>query len=146
MGGVSRGFASPTNCEHRPLSQPANPAEPASAVPSFEQSLSDLERIVQDLEDGELGLTESLARYELGVKRLRACYELLERAERRIELLTGVDPQGNPQTQAFDGTSTLEKATNQGGEKAPRRKKARPAVVPPKTAEIDDVDSAEGLF
>ena len=42
------------------------------------------------------GLNESLERYEEGVKLLRQSYELLQRAERRIELLSGVDAEGNP--------------------------------------------------
>jgi exodeoxyribonuclease VII small subunit len=75
--------------------------------PSFEQALASLEQIVRDLEDGRLGLTESLARYEEGVKLLRQCHELLARAERRIELLTGVDAAGNPVTKAFDDEATF---------------------------------------
>ena len=39
------------------------------------------------LEGGQLGLSESLARYEHGVKYLKFCYRQLERAERKIELL-----------------------------------------------------------
>jgi exodeoxyribonuclease VII small subunit len=75
--------------------------------PSFEQALSSLEEIVRDLEDGRLGLAELLARYEEGVKLLRQCHELLVRAERKIELLTGVDATGNPVTEAFDDEATF---------------------------------------
>ena len=37
-------------------------------VPTFEEALERLESIVVDLEEGEIGLAEGLARYEQGVK------------------------------------------------------------------------------
>ena len=78
-------------------------------VLSFEQSLLRLEEIVHLLEEGDLGLGEAVQRYEEGVKLLRQSYELLERAERKIELLSGVDAEGNPATQPFDDTATYNK-------------------------------------
>ena len=69
---------------------------------SFEESLDELEKIVAELESGKLGLSDALARYEQGVKHLKGCQQLLERAERKIELLSGVDADGNPITQPFD--------------------------------------------
>jgi len=68
---------------------------------TFESSLAELDAIVQQLEDGELGLAESLARYEQGVRHLKHCYQLLQSAERKIELLTGVESDGSPITQPF---------------------------------------------
>ena len=44
---------------------------------SFEQSLAELDRIVRDLEDGQLGLEEALGRYETGVGLLKRCYAQL---------------------------------------------------------------------
>ena len=64
--------------------------------PSFEEALEQLEKTVRRLEEGEIGLNEALEQYEKGVKLLRHCYGLLQRAERRIELLSGVDADGNP--------------------------------------------------
>jgi exodeoxyribonuclease VII small subunit len=81
---------------------------PPSDPLTFEQSLDRLEQIVHALEEGELGLTEALVQYEEGVKLLRQSYELLQRAERRIELLSGVDADGNPITQPFDDTATFD--------------------------------------
>jgi exodeoxyribonuclease VII small subunit len=78
-------------------------------VPSFEAILKRLEEIVRLLEEGDLGLNESLERYEEGVKLLRQSYQMLECAERRIELLSGVDAEGKPITQPFDHTSSIEK-------------------------------------
>lgn len=55
---------------------------------TFEESLGDLEKIVKQLEDGDLPLDQSLKLFEEGVKLSRLCRERLSRAERRIELLT----------------------------------------------------------
>jgi exodeoxyribonuclease VII small subunit len=79
----------------------------ATQEQTFEQALSALEQIVRDLEDGRLGLSESLARYEQGVKLLKNCYAQLEEAERRIELLTGIDAAGNAVVAPFDDTATI---------------------------------------
>lgn len=54
---------------------------------TFEESLNDLERIVKQLEDGDLPLEESLRLFENGVKLSRECRERLTNAERRIEVL-----------------------------------------------------------
>ncbi|MGC8641659.1 MAG: exodeoxyribonuclease VII small subunit [Isosphaeraceae bacterium] len=74
----------------------------------FEVALSQLEQIVASLERGEPDLAAALAKYETGVKLLTRCYGLLERAERSVALLTGVDAQGNPVTAPFDATATIE--------------------------------------
>lgn len=76
---------------------------------TFEQALARLEEIVHLLEEGDLGLSEAMQRYEEGVKLLRRSYEMLEGAERKIELLSGVDAEGNPVTQPFDDTATFGK-------------------------------------
>lgn len=54
---------------------------------TFEASLSELEQIVKQLEDGDLPLEESLKLFETGVKLSRECRERLANAERRIEVL-----------------------------------------------------------
>lgn len=78
-----------------------NRPDPSPDIPSFEAALASLEAIVHDLEDGELGLAEALSRYEQGIKHLRHCYDLLEQAERKIELLTGIDADGRAETVPF---------------------------------------------
>ncbi|HEV3263112.1 MAG TPA: exodeoxyribonuclease VII small subunit [Gemmataceae bacterium] len=75
---------------------------------TFEQALAELERIVRELEDGNTGLEESLARYELGVGLLKRCYGQLCQAEQRILLLTGVDEDGRPITHPFEHAATAE--------------------------------------
>ena len=74
--------------------------------PTFEDALTRVERIVEDLERGEPSLSAALAKYEDGVKLLRRCYDLLDQAERSVALLTGVDEQGHPTTAPFDAAAT----------------------------------------
>jgi len=62
---------------------------------TFESSLQELERIVRNLENGDLALEESLKLFEDGVKLSRECQERLNQAERRIEVLLK-DENGNP--------------------------------------------------
>lgn len=61
---------------------------------TFEDSLNDLEKIVAQLEDGDLPLEKSLELFEAGVKLSRECKERLTQAERRIEILMK-DANGN---------------------------------------------------
>jgi exodeoxyribonuclease VII small subunit len=119
--------------------------KPAATPASFEDSLCGLEEIVAELESGKLGLSEALARYEEGVKHLRMCQELLERAERRIEVLSGVDADGNPIARPFDDveTESLEEKTAVRGQR--RSNSGRPAAGRgPST--VDDMDEVGRLF
>ena len=79
------------------------PAPSNSEQPTFEAALAELQRIVADLENGSVGLEESLARFERGVALLKTCYATLEQAEQRIELLVGVGADGTPLTQCREG-------------------------------------------
>ena len=77
--------------------------------PTFEQSMEKLEQVVNRLESGELGLDESLAEYEQGVKYLRVCYRQLAQVQQKIELLSGVDEQGVVKGEPFgEAEMTLE--------------------------------------
>ncbi len=60
---------------------------PAKGKPSFEKALGELEKIAERLEDGSLGLEESIAEFERGSRLARYCREKLDEAERRIEIL-----------------------------------------------------------
>ena len=59
----------------------------STAPTSFEAQLATLERIVRELERGDLPLEQSLDLFEQGVKLSRECQERLNEAERRIEVL-----------------------------------------------------------
>jgi exodeoxyribonuclease VII small subunit len=58
------------------------------SIKDFESAIVELERIVKQLEDGELPLDKSLALFERGVELSRYCHEQLGAAQRRIELVT----------------------------------------------------------
>jgi exodeoxyribonuclease VII small subunit len=119
-----------------------NPAnDPSAGSLTFEAALKRLEEIVHTLEDGNLGLNEAMERYEEGVGLLRQSYDLLQRAERRIELLSGVDAEGNPVTQPFDDTATFSL-----DEPAKRRSRRRSApTTPPASGNIDPASGEHGI-
>jgi len=50
----------------------------------FEDAIEGLERCVSELEEGELSLEETIARYEEGKGFAKKCYELLDKAELKI--------------------------------------------------------------
>lgn len=54
---------------------------------SFEENLEELEKIVTDLEKGELNLDESVKRFEEGISISKECNEMLEDAEKKITIL-----------------------------------------------------------
>ena len=68
---------------------------------TFEAALAALERIVRELERGDLPLEKSLELFEQGVRLSRECQERLQAAERRIEVLLR-DGEGRPVVGAFD--------------------------------------------
>ena len=56
--------------------------------PTFEAGLEELERIVKELEKGDLPLERSLSLFESGMKLSGQCKKMLEEAETRVEILT----------------------------------------------------------
>lgn len=67
------------------------PEAGTSPVASFEQSLQELEQLVEKMERGEMSLEQSLAAYERGVGLYRQCQSALEQAELRVRLLSDPD-------------------------------------------------------
>ena len=57
----------------------------------FEEALKKLEKIVADLESGELSLDDSLKKYEEGVKLSRFCHKTLQAAQKKVQILTKKD-------------------------------------------------------
>lgn len=54
----------------------------------FEKSLDELEKIVEQLEKGEMSLDESLKQFEKGINLARLCQKTLNEAEQKIEILS----------------------------------------------------------
>jgi len=100
------------------------------AVQNFETSLAALEKIVRDLESGDLPLEKSLELFEAGVKLSRECQERLNQAERRIEILMR-DTEGNPQIEPLDT-------------KNPQTERAEPKVK--RRIVFSDDDEKESVF
>lgn len=68
---------------------------------SYEAALQDIERIVEQLESGELSLEDSLAIFEKGVGLTKYCYQKLDEVEKKIEILTK-DREGKLQLKRFE--------------------------------------------
>ncbi len=54
---------------------------------SIEKSLTELERLVEELENGDLELDQALKKFEQGIKLSRDCQKTLEEAEMKIKIL-----------------------------------------------------------
>lgn len=54
---------------------------------SFEDSLAELEKLVEQLEQGDISLEESLKSFEKGVNLTRTCQKALQEAEQKVQIL-----------------------------------------------------------
>ncbi|MCP4194882.1 MAG: exodeoxyribonuclease VII small subunit [Planctomycetaceae bacterium] len=120
--------------------------KPKKSGLSFEQCLLQLQQIVQQLEQGDLGLTESLQQYEEGVQHLKQCYQELDKAERRVELLSEIAEDGTAITEPFEESAmTLEeKAAARGSRRT--RKKSAPKARDADSVSEGNIDGSPGLF
>ena len=59
----------------------------AKENPTFEESVAELEKIVAAIESSQIGLEESLTKYEQGMELVKKCRAILDKAEKRIEQL-----------------------------------------------------------
>ena len=57
------------------------------AALDFEQSLADLQALVERLESGELSLEDSLTAFEQGIRLTRDCQAALSQAEQKVQIL-----------------------------------------------------------
>jgi exodeoxyribonuclease VII small subunit len=75
-------------------------AESKDKLKDFEKSLQHLEKIVSNMESGELGLEESLEQFEKGINLAKNCQDTLANAELRVEQL--IEKNGLQQTVPFE--------------------------------------------
>ena len=54
---------------------------------NFEESIEKLEKVVNELENGELNLEDSIKKFEEGMELSKKCNEILENAEKKITML-----------------------------------------------------------
>ena len=62
--------------------------KPQTPPKNFEDALRELEQILGEIERGEVGLEESLEKYERGNFLIQHCMAILNTAERQIEQIT----------------------------------------------------------
>ncbi|NLZ54591.1 MAG: exodeoxyribonuclease VII small subunit [Thermoanaerobacteraceae bacterium] len=77
-----------------------------SCAYKYEEALTRLEHITEQLEKGDLTLDEALTFFEEGIKLVKICSKMLDEAEGKIEVLTK-DLEGNLTLKDFNGGSEL---------------------------------------
>jgi exodeoxyribonuclease VII small subunit len=67
----------------------------------FEQAMERLDAIVEAMESGEIGIEESIAKYEEAMELAAHCRRILDESEQRIKKIQ-VDAAGKVQTEPFE--------------------------------------------
>jgi exodeoxyribonuclease VII small subunit len=81
---------------------PPDASAPPKDALTFEDAIRRLGQIVEQLERGDLPLESSLTLFEEGVRLARVSQLRLDRAEKRIEELLGIDRDGEAITRPFE--------------------------------------------
>jgi exodeoxyribonuclease VII small subunit len=68
------------------MSRKKNPSQ-------FENAMEELEKLVEQMEQGDISLEESLKAFERGIKLTRTCQQALQEAEQKVQLLLEQDGQ-----------------------------------------------------
>ncbi len=58
-----------------------------ASAPDFEQSMNELEELVEAMESGKLSLEQSMEHFERGIKLTKNCQKSLTEAEQRVQIL-----------------------------------------------------------
>ena len=74
------------------------------AKKTFEQSMEDLEKIVKELEGGDLPLEKALKRFEQGMALSKQCSQMLDQTERKVSQLIK-DSEGHSYEIPFENSS-----------------------------------------
>src|ERR1700684_3994574 len=69
------------------INRMAEGTDPPRTVASFESSLDELEKVVKEMESGDLSLDRSLELFSRGIELSESCRKQLEAAETRVEML-----------------------------------------------------------
>jgi len=70
------------------------------AKKTFETALKQLEKIVREMESGDLTLEQAVKKYETGIAQTRYCMNILDKTEKKITQLT-LGPDDTPITSEF---------------------------------------------
>jgi exodeoxyribonuclease VII small subunit len=84
---------------------------------TFEDALAELEQILAEIEGGELGLEDSLGKYERGNFLIQHCRTVLNSAEKQIEML-GKSPDGGLKSEPMATPGAGGAEADAGGEDA----------------------------
>ncbi len=68
---------------------------------SFEEQIQELEKIINELENGNLNLDDSVVKFEEGMKISKECNKMLENAEKKITILL-TDENGEKKEENFE--------------------------------------------
>lgn len=81
----------------------------------FEKALAELEQLVEQMEQGDLSLEESLKQFERGIALTRACQQALQTAEQKVQILLNEAPgeTGEQSLTDFDDTAANSENNNQ---------------------------------
>ena len=63
--------------------------------PDFEKTLAELEKLIVNLEQGDLSLDESLSGFKQGIELTRQCQAALDNAQQTVELLTNTQDEAS---------------------------------------------------
>ena len=74
---------------------------------TFEDSMTQLEKIVEDIEDGDLPLETALKKFEEGVRLSKFCFDKLDETEQKVSQLLN-DENGNMREKPFPVKNTDE--------------------------------------
>ena len=76
-------------------------------APTLESRMKDLEKIVERIESGKMGMDETLKAFEEGMDLSKECQEMLNQTELRIQKL--VEAKGSLRTEPFEAVDADEK-------------------------------------
>ncbi len=68
---------------------------------NFEEQIQELEKIINELENGNLNLDDSVVKFEEGMKISKECNKMLENAEKKITILLN-DENGEKKEENFE--------------------------------------------
>lgn len=80
---------------HAPGETPKVTDNKTEQQPSFEQTLAELETLVEQLESGKLELADSLEKFKRGIELSRQCRVMLDKAQQTVDEVMESEPQ-NP--------------------------------------------------
>ena len=122
-------------------------AEQRVASLSFEGAMGELESIVRRLEGGGESLEEALDGYSNAIGLLKVCHRKLAEAERRVEILSGIDADGNPVTEPIEETQeSLEQKRHSRSEKRSAGAKRSTKTAAGQSERKPKNSSEQGLF